>query len=48
MYFFEYSGNSLDSRRGIFNGNPMTAQIVVAYNSDENCFYSGTSEGDIY
>lgn len=48
MYFFEYNGQSLDSKRGIFNGNPMAPQIVVTFNADTKTFYSGTSTGDIY
>lgn len=48
MYFFEYNGSELDGKRGIFNGNPMVPQIVVAFNNDTKTFYSGTSQGDIY
>lgn len=48
VYFFEYSGGGLDSKKGLFNGNPMNAQICITYNSETGTFYSGTATGDIY
>lgn len=48
MYFFTYTGSGLDQNRGLFNGNAMTAQIVITFNAETKTFYSGTSTGDIY
>jgi hypothetical protein len=48
MWFFEYTGNSLDEKKGLFNGNEMCPMITVTYDYDAKKFYSGTSKGEVY
>lgn len=46
VWFFE--GPSMDKKKGIFNGNEMTAMITITYDYDEKLFYSGTANGCVY
>jgi len=48
LYFFSYNGQTLDDKRGLFNGNEMAPQICVTFNEENGNFYSGTSTGFIY
>lgn len=38
----------MDKKKGIFNGNEMTAMITITYDYDEKLFYSGTANGCVY
>lgn len=48
MWFFDYDGQGLDKKRGIFGGNPMSSMITVTFSPESNCFFSGNAKGSIY
>ena len=48
MWFFEFTGQQLDKKKGLYNGNPRHSMITAAFNIEQNCFYSGSSKGYIF
>ena len=48
MHFFNYDGNELDKKRGIFGDNPSNPMITVTFSPEHNTFFSGSSKGMIY
>ena len=47
-HFFHFDGSELDKKRGIFGSNKSSTMISMAYNAEDDCFYSGTGKGSVY
>ena len=48
VYIFNFDGNELDKKRGLFGSHSRTSMITITFDAEKNCFYTGTSKGSIY